>query len=114
MLCPVEQLRSSGGSDMKPAMQSSNSGLMRDVANDFHEVMNAQTPLVVITKAQSVDKAKVSSARRGLSLKFIRAYARVIGVVGALGFIRRRVFVPDSSGSGRADRPRPQVADSFA
>ena len=66
MLCSAEQLRSSGGSDMKPAMQSSNSGLMRDVANDFHEVMNAQTPLVVITKAQSVDKAKLSSAPRAV------------------------------------------------
>ena len=44
MLCPVEQLRSSGGSDMKPAMQSSNSGLMRDVANDLHEHERADPP----------------------------------------------------------------------
>ena len=91
MLCPAEQLRSSGGSDMKPAMQSSNSGLMRDVANDFHEVMNAQTPLVVITKAQSVDK-------RNVQLRAKKAVSKIHQSIRQGDWSRRRSRLHPSPG----------------
>lgn len=90
MLCCAEQLQSSSGSDMKPVIQSFNSGLMRDVANDTNEVMNAQT-LVVITKAQSVDK-------RNVQLRAKKAVSKIHQSIRQGDWSRRRSRLHPSPG----------------